>query len=1009
MSIQQNTYALEISGGLDTKSDRKDVESPYLLAADNCIYEERGKLKKRNGYVDSEPNHTSIHVATRRARTKDELVSLSSGALHTYSDVFDEYIERGKYCAGNIRVRSELTDGSSFSQVQSALSANGIRAVTWSDGDSVYLAFYENERQSLLTDIKEYSSGQRPVVVANGNNITLFYYYDFGGASQINYQSFDCGSLSDISAAVSATSTGLEDVDTSNPAFNAISYDGNIYLAYHSDSADEFKVSKRTTSGSAISTVTVSTAPASQDTIQGFGLLAIPDTALLYVGYTSNGGNNYISLDLNDLADSTTTINSWGVSSTRVTLADLSDGVALLHENIDIAEAGNGRTRIFIRRLSDNAGTFIDDAIIASEAFSYNSRTYLWVRSISTIQKTYFLYDITDGASNTGNVFMVGKALYAEAALDADILTPAKVLDQGEGRFVCSLLRLRQLATDTDDPDTTNAFSDPRMSRVEVDFTEPIGSADVNGTLYLSGAQLWQYDGQQVHEQGFHAYPEGVTVDGSSMTGTGNTYQYLVVYYRLDAQGNRSISTGVTVSLADKGAITTSNGPTLTIPYLAHTADPNAAIAVYRTVANADTTAGAAFYRVSSPDTADTGTNGYLANVNVFDTNDEVEFTDEITDAALLDNEILYLSSGELDHVASPGSAMVWYAGRRLWVPSADGNALYYSLLRNEGEAIEFNDTLRVNIPGTGEITGVVEHNASILVFREGSIHLITGEGPGNFGFGTGEFRVQPLAAETGCRFKNAYTKYPRGVLFWGQNGPSEVLHNLSVRWVGQGAEHFVEAGSVITGCTIYPTDDYVIFLTETDYAAVYHYGQGAWTQFTNHGGNSIVDYDGLLVYTRPNGKIFHMDRSVYTDAGNAITKRVQTPFWVASAQQNYQRVYALLLLGEYLGDHTLTVRVYYDYSYDYDEYAVDPGAQMTLPNIYGAGVYGDGVYGGSGSNAFNIDLRPRRQRCQAVSFEILDNNAKNAAYSLTDVKVHGGFLSGRPSLRAAQKFGTRS
>lgn len=1006
MPIQQNTYDVDVTGGLDTKSDRKDVRPPYLLAADNCIYEEQGKLKKRNGYDDTEANHTSIHVGKRRMRSSDELVSLSSGALYTYSEAFGEYVERGKYCAGNIRTTAELTDSSSFSQVQSALTSNGIRAVTWSDGSSVFLAFYENDQQTLLTGIKEYSDAQYPVVVAVGTRITLFYYYDGGGASAVYAQSFNCANIAGVQEAASGASSGLDDVDTKDPCFNAITGLNNIYLVYHSDTTNEIRVATFSASGGLLTSADIDLA--AYDDVQGFALYIDQDNDTLCIGVTHSSGNTYATVDLTSLGSSTVASN-WGQGSTRVAVANLADGIALIHENTDVAGAGNGRTRIRIRRVSDNEGVFIDDAIIASEPFTYNSRTYLWIRSISTVQKTYFLYDITEGATNSGEVFLVGKALYSEAALDADIVTPVKVLDQGDGRFVCSLLRLRKLATDSDTPDTTNAFSDPRITRVEVDFTEPVSAVDVNGTMYVSGAQLWQYDGQQVHEQGFHAYPEGVSVDTSGMTGSGNTYQYLVVYYRIDANGDRSISTGVSISTSDTGTIGSSNGPTLTIPYLAHTADPNTAIAVYRTVANADTTAGAAFYRVSSPDTADTGTNGFLQNVNKFDTVDEVEFTDEITDAALIDNEILYLSSGELDHVAAPGSSMVWYAGRRLWVPNADGTGLYYSLLKNAGEALEFNDSLELKIPGSGEITGVVNHNASIVVFRKNEIYLVTGSGQGNFGFGTGEYKVSPLNAETGCAFKNAYTKFPRGVLFWASNGPTEILHNLSTRWIGQGAEHLVRAGATITGCELYPTDDYAIFLTSENYASVYHYGQSAWTQFTNHGGKSIVDYDGRLAYTRANGRVFLMNRSSYVDDNTSVVKRIQLPFWVASSQQNYQRVYALLGLGEYLGSHTLTVRVYYDYSYDYDEYAVDPGAQLSFPVAYGSGTYGSGVYGGSSTNAFNIDVRPRRQRCQAVSFEIFDNNAKNEAYSITDIKIHGGFISGRPSLRTAQKFGTRS
>jgi len=51
MALQKQKVSIPFISGVDTKRDEKQVEVGSLLSAENILFENPGKLKKRQGYV----------------------------------------------------------------------------------------------------------------------------------------------------------------------------------------------------------------------------------------------------------------------------------------------------------------------------------------------------------------------------------------------------------------------------------------------------------------------------------------------------------------------------------------------------------------------------------------------------------------------------------------------------------------------------------------------------------------------------------------------------------------------------------------------------------------------------------------------------------------------------------------------------------------------------------------------------------------------------------------------
>jgi hypothetical protein len=118
---------------------------------------------------------------------------------------------------------------------------------------------------------------------------------------------------------------------------------------------------------------------------------------------------------------------------------------------------------------------------------------------------------------------------------------------------------------------------------------------------------------------------------------------------------------------------------TVSIPTLRITDKTGVVIELYRTE-----DAGSTYYLVTDPDSP------LMNDTSV----DAVTFVDTLSDADLIDNELIYTTGGVLENIVAPACSQITAFGSRLAISRAGSNRVEFSKEISEGVPVEFTDVI---------------------------------------------------------------------------------------------------------------------------------------------------------------------------------------------------------------------------------------------------------------------------------------------------------------------------
>jgi hypothetical protein len=313
-----------------------------------------------------------------------------------------------------------------------------------------------------------------------------------------------------------------------------------------------------------------------------------------------------------------------------------------------------------------------------------------------------------------------------------------------------------------------------------------------------------------------------------------------------------------------------------------------------------------------------------------------------------------------------------------------DPNLIWVSKLRVTGEALAFNDALTITVDsGDGPITGLATMADNLIVFRERQIYIVGGDGPDNVGLG-GEFTPSRIISEdVGCTEQRSIVRIPTGILFKSAKGIYLLGGDLGLTYIGAPVEDY--NNEAITSAVAL-TGNHEVRFTTASRTLIYDYLANAWATWSipaNHGclwrGQwTVVDNTGIMIPT-----------AAYTDRGSAYTMAVETG-WIHVAQlQSYQRVYRILFLGSYRGDHVPRVRL----AFDYDQAWVDDVEWAAVTSV----------------PPYQYEVRPSRQRVQAIKLRVEDTAGSGSlgdGFSLSEMALQLGIKPGLRPLAVTRRAG---
>ena len=986
MPLEKAFVPVDLSGGVDTKTDQKMVLPSSLTEMENGVFTSGSTITKRKGYSKlgrTIAGGTSISSGDALTRFQDELLLFSDSNLYSYSSGRDEWIDKGGSLSVTVGSSDIIRNDYEQSQPDVAY-GNGLFCTAWEDTqggvrasvvDAVSGAMLQNN--TLIS-----ATGKLPRCVELNGRLGIVYVEDSDDDIDIklldNTDPTTFGSATQL-ASNAATSGQQLDVCTYNTRAAVFAYrnaSSQVQVAYITSSGEVGSASN-----GYVARITIASDP--KDSL---AIFQDPNNDTdIYVAYSTDAGSVGLKLTrlIFDLtAVDTETVESGSTVIPRVTLStDGTDIVCIYEMNATADYDHYVKTRTYDvsatgwKAVASNLKLSVG---LASKAFYYNSKTYVVAVHGSDLQTTYFLMD------NTGLVVAkmhnsVGGGILADSTLSS-------VGSAGTGIYKLPLQIKTRLVSADDD-----LYSVKGLSFSSIDFTQSDSflAEELGENLHIAGGFLSIYDSQDIVEHGFHLYPENVSAavaSGGSLTA--GTYQYRVIYVTTDARGQIHRSApSVAVSATTASSNLTVN---LTIPTLRITEHPSVTCVVYRT---AD--AGTVFYKVGS-----------VANDTTADT---VAFADAgaIT-TTLTSQEILYTDGGIVDNIAPPASSVVGAFNNRMFsVSSENPKILYYSKKRQAKQPVEFSDVFKIVMNRADTVTALKEMDEKLIIFEQERIFYLTGDGPNDAGQQNSFSEPQLVTGDVGALSSDAVVLTPDGLMFMSKKGIYLLTRGLDTLYIGAPVEAY--NAQTITSAVLVQDTGQVRFTTSSGSALVYNLLYKKWSTWTNHAATGAVVWKatGEYCYLRTSGgMVYKEDSSSYTDVDASVQMKLTTAWIKPASIQGFQRCRRAVLLGDFKSNHTLVSKVAYDFRQYYNEQHTFDFVSATSMTEYGDdSTYGDTVYGGLSDGVFQFRMGLQRQKCDAIRFQFFDTVSADPgqSYSITNLMLEIGLKNSSMKLPATK------
>ena len=1015
MPVVWRDIPVDLNGGLDTKSDEKYVIPGRLTVMENARHRKNGSLRKRNGRAvlsgavfddsTSPPDTKSlsagyeIHARNQTplafAKTAYDNGERSLGVGHrqlVYSETAGKWFEAGEFRRCRVKVRNIRGIGKTASSniaVPTVAGNSSLLVVPYLviDEDTgnpidAPVALYDRGNKTVLPYSLFTDADQDRIRAATYDGKTVVLSYD-ASSNDVVRRVFDLSSPGDSTPNNDANPTlFLTDLHPSSLLLDFCSVSGGTVLVHHRDIGG-IRVSLLNADG----TINTSNSIASvtpKNVLTVFPITNVAGTERIVVVYQDDS-TEYLHCQLYDSAltkiGSVFTLSMTTISAvpTSITGASCNNAAAL-----DATNSGTWKLfwtegeSVFCETF-DFSGTQIGavrypkGVTLASKAFVHDGEAMVWVNYESTGQNAYFLVHHGAAESGAANVNTgwryAARVFYTDAGPEVRYSNAlSDVVNLGDGVFAFAALRKEVLKNENE--------SVLSLQIIEVDLDPPPGpSVYFRGKTYGVSGFLWFHDGRRAQELGHWLGPADITsLTGSASGGSmsDGTYTYVAVLEWIDNSGDvhRSIaSSSKEITLSAGGS---SQKVTITVDDIRATNRGNwdsgdeedeARIYIYRTGSDG------VFHKTDA-----------YPSISAF----AATFVDTMSDTDLLEREVLYTEGGELANDAPPSCSVIAASSDRLFVGSDEHiGRVYPSKKAQPGVGLAFNLAQRVDALSE-EITGIEVMDGNVVVFGEHRIARFAGDGPNNLGQGSFSSVFQ-VSSDLGNQPGSPTLLTSKGILFKSSKGIYLLSRGFETSYIGAEVEDYNDASVLSMDLDDYHHEARV--LLDTGAVLVYDLVRGQWSTFTSYSFADACVAGGVQHFIASNGAV-EKESSGFRDDTADIAMRVKTGWLSFGSLQGFKRVRRAILIGKLKSDHTLTVRV----RYDYDDTVVQT-ITFDSSNI------------AAGDDRFEFRFRLAKQKCSAVMLEILDGSLSGTAegYEISQVAFEVGLKKGMARLRAAQ------
>lgn len=1019
--LQKQLVRIDLTGGLDSKSDERLVLATKLLGLQNASFVKNGSLQRRDGWGNVGPT-LGTGPASDLIAYNNELLAVDGAAnLQSYSPNGQLWLSRGALSPCSIK-KDEIRRSTGYQNYIDSATGAGYTIFAWQDLTAagsvtgVNVSIRDETSGTLVVNNQQvyasttayaprvcYANGYFGIMCADGGVIhgvinqvgtTTFSASSIVGSYNSTYPHYDVCVVDNWIAIVEASSTYGVGLWVWDPTSLAVIL-GEVQV------------------------VASGTIAASSITCIGVGEFSDGTHVGVVIG---QGGGTYTCV-FNVASNGTYTAPGSVTSISGITGGGGCDSAGLCQNGslLQIVVGQNPLTRggnfahLFTLTLStanaqgtvsafqnstSNGSQSMLGPVMAGKPFLWAAQSRVFVPCLmwSALQAQLVLID------NLGNV--VARALYgsyyaAGAGITPEFLASVPLLGVGVGGsaiFSIAAPEAGQLALNGS---TGKQITQQGICRIQATFGRSSGSvplyhAQTAKNVYFSGGVMQMYDGAAVTEAGFLYYPEGVALStaGSGLTGV---YSVAVTYEWIDNNGQRHQSAP---SVAQQITLT-NQSVVVTVPTLQLGARKNGTtIVVWRTINNGQT-----YFRqtlVSAP----------VANATGSST---VVITDNTSDANLSTREVLYTQAGALINDGLSSCRAIWVFQNRIFFSTEDPREYRFSQLPIKSQGLMFSQLMSGYIPdGFGELTAGGVLDDKCVLFTATNKFWFDGQGPDITGNGaTYPYPPLPLPSDTGCVDQRTVCTMPdiRIEDGEGQEGPTQVAqpgglayqtrHGLMLLtrmlqddYFGLHAEGIV-LGSTITSAVVLQDKQQIRFaIPSSGTVLVFDYLYRQWSTFTNYQADTACIWQGFYTFTKGTGLEQEFVGTPY-DQGNApIQVQFQTAWIALNTLLGYQRVRRFLLVGSYAATSNMTIQCCVNFDSTIVGTATGQTANMQTP----------------AGNAYMLrwHLPDGVQKCNAVRFIVTDvppNGSLLGGAGFSSMTLQVGVKKGTAKLNANQSF----
>lgn len=1001
--LVKTPLSLTFGKGLDTKTDRNQLALGNFVTLENTVFSKGNLLQKRNGFnkLPALPDLTSKYVTTHNTN----LVTLGN-TLQTFSDDTNKWSTKGLFQDTTLEVDPLVRNTSSQLTCDSAIAPNGAVCTTYLDADgNSYYATSDAQTGEIIVAAKALEAGAVFARVACLGSWFIVTYILPGTPNRLKYINIPIYSPE----ITNGPSTLAVDVKNSTAGYDITIYNDALFYAYWSNAGtNSIRVGEL--SRTLIPSVLSSIASAQGNLIS----ICVDSTqGDIWVTYWQASDTsayaakfNYTASGMSPAVQTPTLI--LATQPVNHITAAAYGGICYNFYQITHTYSYNSTRTDFITTntitntlVVSSPTTFLRSVGLGSKAFVITGEIFVIVNYGGAFQPTYFLADI--------NGDIITKIAYANGIQYAlNYVLPQGNVASASVSFAYLFKDLLAPVNKQVNPSSVSGIytqTGINLGKITLNAGN-INTSEIGGGLHVTGGIPWLYDGSLPVEDSFFVWPEDIAAT-STPAGSGlaiGTYNYQVTYEWTDANGNiqRSApSVPLSVVLGATSTVTI-NIPTLRLTY--KEAPNDVRIVIYRW-----SVAQQIFYQITS-----------IPNPIHNDTTvDSISYVDSQTDAQIIGNLILYTTGGVIENIQAPASvASTLYKSRMFIIYAEDRNTLGYSKQVIPNTAVDMSDLFTIFVPpttgaqgSTGPMTALSVLDDKLIIFKENAIYYMVGVGPDNTGAQNDFSDVVFITSTVGCPNPQSIVFSPQGLMFQSDKGIWLLGRDLSTNYIGAAVEAY-NPDTVVSALNI-PGTNQVRFVLNSGITLMYDYYFNQWGTFTGVANISSTLYLGRHTFINDFGEVFQESTNSFVDGGRPVNMNFKTGWIRLSGVQNYQRLYFIYMLANFISPHTL----HFGVSYDFNESIVQ---DITIEPDNWTGYYGDDPLYGDQSNyggeqEGNVEqwrLFPNNQRCQSFQLTMQEyydppmSAPAGAGFTLSELLLIIGEKKGMPVLNPSKSVG---